>query len=434
MWPFIPGERFPYANFHSMNQDWIIIQVKQFGHDLEEYKQQLDQMGIDIDEFRQYIDSLDEEIQHTIETEVPALVEESINNGLLAQVTAAVRTRRIVIVGDSYGQGYTPEGNVTGYPERIRQKMGLTTGVTFFNVNKGGARFGSPQGDEYAFDTVLTGYLAAITNKESITDIILAGGYNDATYANSDIASGINRTMAVIKNNFSNPSLKVWLFGLGYSAVNPRRREQLFDIYHNSYAASGMAFTSLTKALYNDDYWASDGFHPNATGQEEIATAILNIINGGNDVKYALIREFNHPTNTPQGSNIYIDTCENYFNCFLYLNSQFEFDTAISLSDTTPVKISEFNSKLPLTITDSVAEIQKFQVQVIFYTPNVENTPSYQKADAVMYIQQESRGVYGIYLSAFELNDTGTGYKSFTGIKRILIPRGTPFMYIPMRF
>ncbi len=30
MWPFIPGERFPYANFHSMNQDWIIKVVKDF--------------------------------------------------------------------------------------------------------------------------------------------------------------------------------------------------------------------------------------------------------------------------------------------------------------------------------------------------------------------------------------------------------------------
>lgn len=30
MWPFIPGERFPYSNFHAMNQDWIIGVVKDF--------------------------------------------------------------------------------------------------------------------------------------------------------------------------------------------------------------------------------------------------------------------------------------------------------------------------------------------------------------------------------------------------------------------
>ena len=30
MWPFIPGERFPYANFHAMNQDWILAVVKDF--------------------------------------------------------------------------------------------------------------------------------------------------------------------------------------------------------------------------------------------------------------------------------------------------------------------------------------------------------------------------------------------------------------------
>ena len=30
MWPFIPGERFPYANFHSMNQDWILQVIYEF--------------------------------------------------------------------------------------------------------------------------------------------------------------------------------------------------------------------------------------------------------------------------------------------------------------------------------------------------------------------------------------------------------------------
>lgn len=39
MWPFIPGERFPYANFHSMNQDWIIKVVKDFQDQYENIQQ-----------------------------------------------------------------------------------------------------------------------------------------------------------------------------------------------------------------------------------------------------------------------------------------------------------------------------------------------------------------------------------------------------------
>ena len=39
MWPFIPGERFPYANFHSMNQDWIIKVVKEFQDQYENIQQ-----------------------------------------------------------------------------------------------------------------------------------------------------------------------------------------------------------------------------------------------------------------------------------------------------------------------------------------------------------------------------------------------------------
>lgn len=424
---------FPYTNFHDMNLDWIIWQVKHNKDSIEQFRGELEQMGVDIEEFRQYIENIDSEIQQKVEEEVPAYVQESLDNGLLTQVVDATRTRRIVIIGDSYGQGYTPEGMITGYPELIRQRMGLVNGNTFFNVNKGGARFGAPSGDEYAFDTVLAGYLSAITNKHTITDIIIAGGYNDATYANADITAGIERTKTIIKNNFTNPSLKVWLFGLGYSAVNPRRREQLFDIYHNSYANSGFAFTSLTKAIYSNDWWASDGFHPTTTAQTEIANAIINIINGGNCIKYAIMREFNHPTNTPAGSNIYINTCNDYFNCFFYLNSEFTFETPTTLN-TQYTKIAEFNSNFPLTTTDNVAEIQKFPLTVILHTPNVDGRPAYQSVNAVIYMKEESRGVYGIYLSAFNLNSSGTNYDSYTGITGIIIPKGTPFMYIPMRF
>lgn len=39
MWPFIPGERFPYANFHLMNQDWIIKVVKDFQDQYENIQQ-----------------------------------------------------------------------------------------------------------------------------------------------------------------------------------------------------------------------------------------------------------------------------------------------------------------------------------------------------------------------------------------------------------
>lgn len=432
-WPFGTGEVNPYSNFHDMNLDWIIKTTKENNQKVNEFGTDLETMEGTVQDLQEYVGNIDSQIQEKIETEVPALVAEEIENGLLTQVVDATRTRRIVIIGDSYGQGYTPDGMVTGFPELIRQKMNLVAGTTFFNVNKGGAKFGAPAEDEYAFDTVLSGYLSSITDKHTITDIVIAGGYNDATYSNSDIADGIERTKRIIYNNFNNPSLKVWLFGLGYSAANPRRREQLFDIYHNAYANSGLAFTSLTKTIFSSSLWASDGFHPIADAQEVIANAIINIINGGNDIKYAIMREFDQLTNAPSGSNIYINTCENYFNCFLYLNSQFDFSTPITLSQTA-VKISEFNSNYPLTITDSVAETQKFQTKVIIKTPNVSGRPAFQEVNAVLHLQEESRGVYGIYMSAFNLNSNGTGYDSFTGITQIIIPRGTPFMYIPMRF
>lgn len=42
MWPFIPGERFPYANFHAMNQDWILSVVMDFQQKYNTIQQQID--------------------------------------------------------------------------------------------------------------------------------------------------------------------------------------------------------------------------------------------------------------------------------------------------------------------------------------------------------------------------------------------------------
>lgn len=46
MWPFIPGERFPYTNFHAMNQDWIIAVVKDFQEKYNHVQQLIDN-GVD---------------------------------------------------------------------------------------------------------------------------------------------------------------------------------------------------------------------------------------------------------------------------------------------------------------------------------------------------------------------------------------------------
>lgn len=42
MWPFIPGERFPYSNFHSLNQDWILGIVKDFSDKYNNIQQIID--------------------------------------------------------------------------------------------------------------------------------------------------------------------------------------------------------------------------------------------------------------------------------------------------------------------------------------------------------------------------------------------------------
>ena len=166
------GEGFPYTNFHDLNLDWIISEVKNLGHKVTEYKELLDSMGVSIEEFQEYIDNIDTEIQNKIDEEIPIAVEEAIESGLITAALQNVKNRRFIFIGDSYAEGWTPDGNVTGFPIIIRDSLGLTTDSNFYNIYLGGAGFGYDEGVTKAFDTLLRTISESVTDKDSITDIV----------------------------------------------------------------------------------------------------------------------------------------------------------------------------------------------------------------------------------------------------------------------
>ena len=281
---YICGNKWPYTDLHVLNLDWIIDTVKKLFEKTEKLEK-------DVKDCTDYIDNVDEEINEKINDEIPVAVQQAIQAGLFNDILTASRTRRILFIGDSYAEGWTPDGTVTGFPALVKNIMHISD-ANFFDVHKGGAKFGAVSGSEYAFDEVLHGFLPSITNKESITDIVFAGGYNDSSSTDQAIRDGLQRCKNLIAANFSNPSLKVYIFAIGYNAISPSQRFTLWKKYNECYAQSGWAYTKLTQSICYDDWWASDGYHPKEQAQNAIATQIVNILEGGTKIRNCVNEEY----------------------------------------------------------------------------------------------------------------------------------------------
>ena len=414
------GNRFPYTNFHALNLDWIIDKVKElFGR--------TEQVERDVQSCTQYIDNVDSEIQNKINNEIPSAVQQAIQAGLFNDVLTASRTRRVLIVGDSYGAGWTPDGDVTGFPILVKNMMHLSD-ANFFTVNKGGARFGAASGSEYAFDEVLSGYLSNITNKETITDIVFAGGYNEGSSSYESIREGIQRCKSVIGTNFTNPSLKVYLFAVGYHTTNPAQRMTLWRRYKECYAKSGWAYTKLTPAICYADWWASDGYHPKADAQNAIATQIVNILEGGTMTSTCVVEEY---ANVSMGGNArwytFMDT--DNFDSFLF-GMNINFDNAQTLNRTTAIKLFDITSNLPLCNIADASLRQKYEITCLVQTGGSH----YETHTLTIYLEQTARKTFAVMANIFEATPAGNNYLEITNVTGIQIISGGLHIKTPYQF
>lgn len=77
---------FPYANFHELNADWIIEQVRKVTDDWEEYKTSMDEWKLGVDdeltEFQTWFDNLD------VQDEVRTVINELIQSGEFIEITS----------------------------------------------------------------------------------------------------------------------------------------------------------------------------------------------------------------------------------------------------------------------------------------------------------------------------------------------------------
>lgn len=183
----------------------------------------------------------------------------------------------IVMIGDSYLEGYSPDGNVNGWGDRLAGFLGKTIGTTAYKYYKGGCGFGATV-DSKNFNTLTNDAYTALSAQANIVGaVIYVGGANEPT----------NLTAAAVYNTLNNakakfPNAKIF-YAYGTSALyqTPYNRANVVTAYEQALASVGKNcfylsdLTNLLKAAGSGVY-ASDGLHLNNSGQAILATAVYN--------------------------------------------------------------------------------------------------------------------------------------------------------------
>ena len=187
-------------------------------------------------------------------------------------------TRTYLFIGDSYCQGYSHDGSNLGWGAYLATALGLSSGDYTVKYN-GGAGFANPNNN---FITLLNS-----ATVKAYTDIVVMGGFNDYSKAESDIVSGLSAFIARAKTLY--PTAKVWVGcvgnikeGTGASAydnwqeVKGYIKGKVLGVYQTA-PKYGASYINFSEYLVTDaGLTPTDGYHPSATGNQAIAKGVAN--------------------------------------------------------------------------------------------------------------------------------------------------------------
>lgn len=194
--------------------------------------------------------------------------------------------RKLIFIGDSYGDGYTPDGSYTGWCDRLKNKL-LNCHFSADNIyinHKGGASFSNSSN---SFLTLLKGVESQVGNKKMVTDVLIGGGYNELPYGDQKekVQGCINTLIDYVKNTYPNAVVHFAPFGVAFKDRNNQfaLKYKLLPMYKTIPAYSNQPYMIVPGAeniLSLRDMMSSDGIHPNSWGLDCIAEYLKGYLMG----------------------------------------------------------------------------------------------------------------------------------------------------------
>ena len=249
-----------------------------------------------------------------------------------------------ILIGDSYGDGYTPDGNVTSWCTLVKNYLNL--GDSCFAITRGGSGFKNGT----TFNALLRESVGHFSDKTTVKNIVVCGGYNDANYSVNELILAIADFKTKALELYPEANVFIGFCGFNVDFAFRAKLLKACDGYVSGCEYQGVTYlTGVENAIHSDAMVASDGIHPNTWGQESLAKCITNAllcgygctIHGETDAGVAMLNGF-----TDKGSAV--------------ITSQH--DNIVSLSGAIGVSHNGFNYKM------NGDDIQIAKISGVFFT------------------------------------------------------------------
>ena len=187
------------------------------------------------------------------------------------------KNRRIIIMGDSYNT--SSDGStgtiVTSVGDRIKAFYPDRASEIVANWDVGGAGFGV-KADTYTFEEYLDTVYNTVSDRDTVTDLLLFGGYNEVLTSNmqNEIDAGVSFCEKV-KTYF--PNCKVHLAFVAWSTRSDSEADKMnsfcYPIYQLVAISSDNAclVSNAKYILHTYSNLGTDGVHPTNAGYDALA-------------------------------------------------------------------------------------------------------------------------------------------------------------------
>lgn len=262
---------FPYTDFHNLNLDWILKTTKDLNTKWDDYYKQWNKWQQDV---QNYIDNLD------YIAAIDAYLDGLKNSGDLSDIIDTWLTDYgLITIGDSYGDGYTPDGMVKPWCDILHEKY-FSDAKFYVNKSLGGSGFGA----NTHFSELLTQAIATLTDKQKkqVKYVVVAGGWNDQFIASSTVNAGIKDVLNLMPQ-LPNATLYIgWIATpiIGFTTVAKQKAYSEIKTLYETYWGKYKFLSGADSALRWTGVLASDNIHPNASGQSSIADMIYKAMGG----------------------------------------------------------------------------------------------------------------------------------------------------------
>lgn len=325
--------------------------------------------------------------------------------------------RRFVIIGDSYAEGYTPDGNVTGWADLMVSMLGLDQDQYEISY-RGGAGFVA-NGQGASFVDLITA--SDMSDPATVTDVICEGGYNDYSASAANIKTAIRNFVNIAKTKY--PNAKIWIGHCGWtrdSAKIYQMGQSVRNYIEGSTLVGAAYITNIENAMHRYfECFATDGVHANSAGQQYIATMTCDVILGGAGDMYGAYLTMGF---TPADEN---DSTNIGGNLATTLRpGSVTIFTQVSISYTFATPIATYGAGGATLIDLGTISGNSYAVGSNYNLCNV-SVPAFVKADGV-YHRADANLIFKnghIYVTLKALNDAGSAWRNFTNIQSIEFDR-----------